>query len=85
MYLFLDDDVVIPNEKIVLIIDCIHFNSPENIEFYSKELEKKELVNLAKGTEKSVIITDDKVYISSYGTQTLIRRAKEFFSIVGGI
>lgn len=85
MYLFLEDDVVIPNEKVVLIIDCIHLDTPENNEFYAHQLENKELVNLAKGMEKSVVITDDKVYISSYGTQTLVKRAKEFFSIVGGI
>ncbi len=84
MYVFLEDKVLIPSKEIVLIIDYIHITSEENKEFYKKEMEKKELINLAKGSEKTVVITDKKIYISSYGTQTLMSRGKEFFNIVGG-
>ena len=37
------------------------------------------------GMERSVVVTDSKIYLTGYTTQALFRRAKEFFSIVGGI
>lgn len=84
MYIFLENKVLVPSKDIILIIDYIHITSKENKEFYEKELEKKELINLVKGSEKTVIITDKKIYISSYGTQTLMSRGNEFFNIIGG-
>lgn len=84
MYIFLENKVLIPSRDIVLIIDYIHITNEENKEFYEKELEEKELINLTKDSEKTVIITDKKIYISSYGTQTLMSRGNEFFNIIGG-
>lgn len=79
MYIFLENNLLIPSKEIVVIIDYIHVTSKENIEFYQKELEKKELVDLAGESKKTVVITDKKIYISSYGTQTLMSRGNEFF------
>lgn len=81
MYLYLEDDLVIPNSQVILIIDYIHFKNPENANvFYGKKIE-----NLALGVERSAVVTDSKIYLTGYTTQALFRRAKEFFSIVGGI
>ena len=84
MYIFLEDKVLVPAKDVILIIEYIHITDEKNKEFYHKELERKELINLAEGYEKTVVITDKKIYISSYGTQTLMSRAKEFFNIIGG-
>ena len=84
MYIFLEDNLLIPNKEIIIIIDYIHMIKGENKEFYQKELEKKELIDLAEKRKKTVIITDKKIYISSYSTQTLMSRGNEFFDIIGG-
>ncbi|QNM14807.1 extracellular matrix regulator RemB [Fusobacterium hominis] len=81
MYLYLEDDLVIPSSQVILIIDYIHFKNPENASVFSN----KEIKNLALGIERSVVVTDRKIYLTGYTTQALFRRAKEFFSIVGGI
>ncbi|WP_288217825.1 extracellular matrix regulator RemB [uncultured Fusobacterium sp.] len=81
MYLYLEDDLVIPSSQVILIIDYIHFKIPENASVFSN----KEIKNLALGMERSVVVTDSKIYLTGYTTQALFRRAKEFFSIVGGI
>lgn len=84
MYLFLEDNLIVPYDDIVLIIDYIHIQSKENTEFYENEIKNKKLINLATGNEKTMVFTDDKIYITSYGTQTLLNRSNEFFNIIGG-
>lgn len=84
MYIFLENNFLIPSREIIVIIDYIHIMNKENREFYQKELEKKELIDLAGENKKTVIITDKRIYISSYGTQTLMNRGNEFFYIIGG-
>lgn len=81
MYLYLEDDLVIPSSQVIFIIDYIHFKNLENASVFSN----KEIKNLALGMERSVVVTDSKIYLTGYTTQALFRRAKEFFSIVGGI
>ncbi|MBR8700766.1 hypothetical protein IX317_000796 [Fusobacterium sp. DD29] len=85
MYLYLEGDKLIPNEKVVLIIDYEQITGKSNQEFWEKEIGKKEVIDLSQKGRKSVVITDEEIYITSYGTQTLMNRGKEFFSIVGGI
>lgn len=84
MYLFLENNLMIPTKNILLIIDYIHIQSSENIEFFQNELKHKELVELTLKDKKSVVLTDRKVYVTSYGTQTLFSRCNEFFNIIGG-
>lgn len=84
MYLFLEDNLIVPYDDIVLIIDYIHVQSKENTKFYENEIKNKKLINLANGNEKTMVFTDDKIYITSYGTQTLLNRSNEFFNIIGG-
>ena len=79
MYIFLENKVLIPSKKIILIIDYIHITNEENKGFYEKQL-----ADLAEKNKKTVIVTDDSIYITSYGTQTLMSRGNEFFNIIGG-
>lgn len=85
MYLFLEDDCMINICDIIFIIDYIHLENSINKETFEKEVENKKIVNLANGNEKSVIVTDKSIYFSSYSTQSIKKRMKEFFNIVGGI
>lgn len=84
MYLFLEENITISSEKILLIIDYIHIKDEKNREFFERELKGKRSLNLACGKEKSVVITDEEVYFTSYGTQTLMSRSDEYFNIIGG-
>ncbi|STO32240.1 Uncharacterised protein [Fusobacterium necrogenes] len=84
MYVYLENNLLIPSKEIIIIIDYIHFMSEKNTKFYREELKKKELVDLTEKERKTVIITDNKIYISSYGKQTLMSRSNEFFNIIGG-
>lgn len=84
MYIFLEKDNIINGEKIILIIDYIHIKSRDNIDFFNNEIKNKKIINLSPNQEKSVIITDDTIYFSAYGTQTLMSRGNEFFNIIGG-
>lgn len=83
--MYLENNLIIPNDKIILIIDYIHFKNEENRLFSENEMRNKKLINLAFKNEKSVVITDKEVYFTSYGTQTLMTRGNEFFKIVGGM
>lgn len=85
MYLFLENDLVIPSCNILFIIDYIQFKTPINKGIFNSESQKKEIINLAVGNEKSVIVTDKNIYFSSCSTHSLKKRMKEFFNIVGGI
>ena len=42
------------------------------------------MIDLAGESKKTVVITDNKIYFSSYGTQTLMSRGNEYFNIIGG-
>lgn len=84
MYIFLENKILIPSKDIILIIDYIHITNKENKGFYTEQLAEKRLVDLAEKNKKTVIITDDSIYITSYGTQTLMSRGNEFFNIIGG-
>lgn len=84
MYLFLENNIIIPHKNIILIIDYIHIKNQENISFFKEESKSKKVINLAPKAEKSVVFTEENIYITSYGTQTLLSRSNEFFNIVGG-
>ena len=71
---FLKKDTIINGEKIILIIDYIHIKSRDNIDFFNNEIKNKKIINLSPNQEKNVIITDDTIYFSAYGTQTLMSR-----------
>ena len=44
----------------------------------------KKIINLAPEEEKSVVITDDKIYFTSYALSTLMSRGNEYLRISGG-
>ena len=84
MYIYLEDEKIVSGKKIVAIIDYIHLNSEENREFLENEKKLKKIINLAPGSEKSAVITEDIIYFTSYALSTLIRRGNEYFRLSGG-
>ena len=84
MYIYLENELIISAKAIISIIDYIHFKSNDNKEFYNSEIKIKKIINLAPEEEKSVVITDDKIYFTSYALSTLMSRGNEYLRISGG-
>lgn len=84
MYVYLENELLISAKNIIIIIDYIHFKSCDNTEFYNNEIKIKKTINLAPEEEKSVVITDSKIYFTSYALSTLMSRGNEYLRISGG-
>ena len=84
MYIYLENELIISAKDIISIIAYIHFKSNDNKEFYNSEIKIKKIINLAPEEEKSVVITDDKIYFTSYALSTLMSRGNEYLRISGG-
>lgn len=84
MYTYLENELVISADKIIIIIDYIHFKKSCNSEFYNNQIKNKKLINLAPEEEKSVVITDSEIYFTSYTLSTLMSRGNEYLRISGG-
>lgn len=84
MYIYLENELIISAKDIISIIDHIHFKSNDNKGFYDSEIKIKKIINLAPEEEKSVVITDDKIYFTSYALSTLMSRGNEYLRISGG-
>jgi hypothetical protein len=78
MFLHLGGDKIIPKKDIIAIIDYKKGNSNINRGFIKVVSEEGFVENISeKDKEKSYIITDDKVIISSISCNTLKKRSKE--------
>lgn len=84
MYTYLENELLIPAENIIIIIDYIYLKSTCNTEFYNNRIKNKKLINLAPEEEKSVVITDSEIYFTSYALSTLMSRGNEYLRISGG-
>lgn len=84
MYIYLENELVLLAKDIVIIIDYIHLKSSNNFEFYNNEIKIKKIINLAPEAEKSAVITDSKIYFTSYALSTLMSRGNEYIRISGG-
>ncbi|AVQ27683.1 MULTISPECIES: extracellular matrix regulator RemB [Fusobacterium] len=84
MYIYLENELVLSAKDIVIIIDYIHLKSSNNFEFYNNEIKIKKIINLAPEAEKSAVITDSKIYFTSYALSTLMSRGNEYIRISGG-
>ena len=84
MYIFLEDDIVIKSSEIEIILNFKDLDSEINREFFKSQKESKEIIYLTDKDKKSVVVTASKIYITKYGTQTLMTRGHEFLNIVGG-
>lgn len=76
MYIHIGEDINIQVRDIIAILDKESINdSTLAQEFFSHHNDK--LLNLAKGSFKSVIITSTKVYLSPIASNTLKKRSQQ--------
>ncbi|MCT8136312.1 DUF370 domain-containing protein [Anaerobacillus sp. CMMVII] len=76
MFIHLGGDTVIRSKDVIAILDRQVKETSETtvefLEFYQKE---KKVEEIAKDMTKSIVITNEKVYLSPISSSTLKRRA----------
>jgi extracellular matrix regulatory protein B len=78
MYIHIGEDLNIRAKDIITILDKESVHSSELItEFLNHHKEK--IINLSKNTFKSVVITNDHVYLSPIASGTLKKRSNQEF------
>lgn len=85
MYIYLENELVLSAKDIVIIIDYIHLKSSNNFEFYNNEIKIKKINKFKlQKLKKVAVITDSKIYFTSYALSTLMSRGNEYIRISGG-
>ena len=80
MFLHIGNDVVVRSEDVVAVFDMDNTTiSPRSREFLSNAQKCSEVINICDDLPKSYIVTnfdgENRVYISSISTQTILKRA----------
>ena len=76
LYIHFGEDHNIRGKDIITILDQESAHSSDLIaEFFKHHPDK--LINLSKKTYKSVVITDDKIYLSPIASGTLKKRSNQ--------
>ncbi|HHV35373.1 MAG TPA: DUF370 domain-containing protein [Syntrophomonadaceae bacterium] len=78
MYLHIGNEMMIPLEELVMIIDMESGNQTEATEEYLvfASWDKQVVYVSSKINNRSIIITRDKVFYSPISTATLVKRAR---------
>lgn len=77
MYLWLENNYFIPLSEIISIVNIEKFKESKLGKEYL-EIYKNKLINLADREKKTLIITDNFIYLTSYTGRALYSRAMEF-------
>ncbi|WP_374703389.1 extracellular matrix regulator RemB [Bacillus sp. V3-13] len=75
MYLHVGEDILVRTKDIIAILDKDSIQSPDVGEFLQQKGEN--VINLAKGPFKSVVITDERIYYSPLASGTLKKRSQK--------
>lgn len=74
MYIHVGEDILVRSKDIVAIIDRQSVHSSKMVEEFL-ERQKDSVVNLSKGSYKSVVITTKEIYFSPLASGTLKKRS----------
>ncbi|OLS41371.1 extracellular matrix regulator RemB [Bacillus sp. MRMR6] len=78
MYIHIGEDLNIRAKDIIMILDKGSVNSSDSISDFLKHHEEK-LINLSKNPFKSVVVTQEKVYLSPIASGTLKKRSNQMY------
>ena len=77
MYIYIENNLFIPLNEIILIIDYSDFfKNKKNAEYFEKN--KKKVIDLNERGERTIIMTNDFIYVTSYTNRALKMRADEY-------
>lgn len=76
MFLHVGADVVVSLKQMVAILDLKSIQGAESTrEFLSQAYGRKQVIDVAGGDAKSLVLTDDGIYLSPISSLTLKKRA----------
>lgn len=80
MYLHIGGDMVIPKSELIAVIDLVaNGSAPATKEFLDLAASERKLRKTKKnGKNKSCIITEDQIYLSTISATTITKRLKSF-------
>ncbi|MFA7078388.1 MAG: extracellular matrix/biofilm biosynthesis regulator RemA family protein [Syntrophomonas sp.] len=79
MYLHLGDDTVISGDRLIAILNMEDPVSPDLIEIIENAQLERRLSNISlKDKNKSLVVCNDKLYLSPISSNTLFKRAIYF-------
>ncbi|MEH7084834.1 extracellular matrix/biofilm biosynthesis regulator RemA family protein [Neobacillus drentensis] len=76
MYIHIGEDINIRARDIISILDKESVNNSQLVEEFLKS-RKEKVINLSKNPFKSVIVTNDNVYLSPISSGTLKKRSNQ--------
>lgn len=76
MFLHLGGDFSVRVEEIISVLDYKYINETETGKTFMTDM-KDRIDNVAGEKIKSVVVTDDKIYLSKLSTATLKKRVEE--------
>ncbi|MFD1734941.1 extracellular matrix regulator RemB [Bacillus salitolerans] len=80
MYIHLGENVVVPLDEIITILDGQLYHSSIIVqEFIESQRKTKEIVEISNNSMKTVIVTLHQIYFSPLASVTLKRRATQMF------
>lgn len=78
MYIHLGEEKIVRVSELVAILDyAIEKSSIITQQFIQQALDEKRLIQIGEKEQKSLVITEDKVYISPISPTTLKKRAHQ--------
>ncbi|MBA4537668.1 DUF370 domain-containing protein [Bacillus aquiflavi] len=76
MYVHIGEDTLVKSNDIIVIIDKNSMDNTANSRKFLEDIDDH-VVNLAKNNYKSVVVTEDKVYLSPISSLTLKKRSQK--------
>lgn len=76
MYVHVGEDILVRTKDIVAIIDKDTVNTSEIVKEYLNG-QNENIIHLAKGSYKSLVVTTDKIYYSPLASGTLKKRSSK--------
>ncbi|SDZ65033.1 protein of unknown function [Evansella caseinilytica] len=77
MFIHLGGDTVLRSNKVIVILDHQSQDmSADNQQFLQDPGKKDTVVLISEEKPKSIVVTDEKIYLSPISSQTLKRRAE---------
>ncbi|MBU9722293.1 MULTISPECIES: extracellular matrix regulator RemB [Bacillaceae] len=76
MFIHLGGDIVIRSNKIIAILDFQSNGSQDNQSFLIEQKRGNNTISITEDTPKSVVVTDENIYLSPISSHTLKRRSE---------
>lgn len=74
MYVHVGEEVLVRSKEIIAVINKDSYDTTSEMEEI-QQLYGNKLFDVAKGSYKSIIVTENKVYLSPFASGTILKRS----------